>query len=93
MEKRVNITVIGKVQKVGFRFATVEKALELGLKGVVKNYEQDKVAIEVQGDVERLKDFLRWCHKGPEGAKITKVEYESSEELKDYTDFSAEWFI
>lgn len=92
MEKRVSITVIGKVQKVGFRYATVEKALELGLKGIVRNYEQDRVGIEVQGEIDRLKEFLKWCHRGPEGAKVQKVDYESSEELKDYKDFSAEWY-
>lgn len=92
MEKRVNITVIGKVQKVGFRFSAVEKAIEFGLKGVIKNYEQDRVQIEVQGEIEKLKEFLKWCHRGPEGAKVQKVEYESTEELTNYPDFRAEWY-
>ena len=91
MEKHVSITITGKVQKVGFRFSAIEKALELGLTGVIKNYDKDSVQIEVQGDVERLKEFLRWCHKGPEGAKVEKVDYASSEELQDYKDFTAEW--
>lgn len=92
MEKRVNITVIGKVQKVGFRYSAVEKAIELGLKGVIKNYEQDRVQVEVQGEIEKLKEFLKWCHHGPEGAKVQKVEYESTEVLNDYPDFRAEWY-
>ncbi len=91
MHKHVNITVHGKVQKVGFRFAAIEQALELGLTGIVKNYEQDKVLIEVEGDIDQLKLFLRWCHIGPKGAKIDKVDYESLEELQKFETFSAEY--
>ena len=91
MKKHVNITVRGKVQKVGFRFAAIEQALELGLTGLVKNYEQDQVQIEAEGEIERLKMFLRWCHIGPKGAKVEKVDYQSSEELQNYETFSAEF--
>ena len=92
MKKHVSITVHGKVQKVGFRFSAVDKALELGLTGIVKNYEQDKLQIEVEGEIDTLKQFLAWCHKGPEGAQIKKVDYESTENLENYEDFQAEWF-
>ncbi len=91
MKKHVTITIHGKVQKVGFRFAAIEQALELGLTGIVKNYEDNKVIIEVEGEVDPLKHFLRWCHIGPKGAQIDKVDYESIEELQNYETFSAEY--
>lgn len=91
MKKHVNITVTGNVQKVGFRFAAIEQALELGLVGHIKNYENDQVKIEVEGEVDQLKMFLRWCHIGPKDAKVEKVDYESLEELQNYEDFSAEY--
>lgn len=90
MKKRVSITITGKVQGVGFRFCTIEKALELGLTGIVKNYANDQVHIEVEGPVDQLQLFLKWCHRGPEGAKIEKVDYQSTEELQNYEDFTAE---
>ena len=37
MKKHVNITITGNVQKVGFRFAAIDKAIELELVGLVKN--------------------------------------------------------
>lgn len=92
MKKHVAITVYGKVQKVGFRYSAVEKALEWNLTGIVRNYENDKLQIEVEGEVEDLQKFLKWCHRGPEGAKIQKVDYKSSEELQNYETFQAEWF-
>lgn len=90
MNKHVSIAITGKVQGVGFRYCTIEKALELGLTGLVKNYEKNKVLIEVEGPVDQIQPFLKWCHRGPEGAKIEKVDYQSSEELQNYDDFSAE---
>ncbi len=90
MKKHVSITITGKVQKVGFRFCAIEKALELELQGIVKNYEQNQVIIEVEGEIDQLKLFLLWCHRGPEGAKVEKVDYLSTEELQNYETFSAE---
>lgn len=91
MKKHVNIVVTGNVQKVGFRFAAIDQALELGLVGIVKNYEDGKVHIEVEGEIDQLKLFLRWCHIGPSGAKVDKVDYESIEELQNYETFNAEY--
>ncbi len=88
--KHVSITIHGKVQGVGFRFAAIDKALELDLTGVVKNYEKDKVQIEVEGPVDNLQPFLKWCHVGPKGSQIDKVDYSSSEELQKYEKFTAE---
>ena len=91
MKKHVNITVTGNVQKVGFRFAAIAEALELGLVGHVQNYEDNQVKIEAEGEIDQLKLFLRWCHIGPKDAKVEKVDYESLEELQNYETFSAEY--
>lgn len=91
MKKHVSITVNGKVQKVGFRFSAIEKALEWELVGEIKNYENDKVQIEVEGEMENLQKFLKWCHVGPQGAEIEKVDFTSTEELQNYETFKGEW--
>ncbi len=92
MKKNVKITIHGKVQGVGFRFSAVDKALEYELTGTVKNYENNQLHIEVEGELDNLQKFLKWCHRGPDGAQIEKVDYESSEELKNFEKFEAEWF-
>lgn len=88
MIKHLNITITGKVQRSGFRFAAILAAQELGLFGFVE-YKEKSVYIEVEGEVEHLKKFLGWCHKGPEGSLIEKVDYESTEDLKNFKDFKA----
>lgn len=87
MIKHVDITITGKVQDVGFRYSALDEALELGLKGTVQNQMRNQIHIEVEGEVDSLKLFLRWCHEGPKGAKIDKVDYASTEELKSFEDF------
>ncbi len=87
MVKHVDITITGKVQDVGFRYSALDEALELGLKGTVQNQQKNQIHIEVEGEIDALKQFLRWCHEGPKGAKIDKVDYASTEELKDFEDF------
>ena len=87
MIKHVDITITGKVQDVGFRYSALDEALELGLRGIVQNQERNQIHIEVEGEEAVLKQFLRWCHEGPKGAKIDKVDYASTEELKNFEDF------
>lgn len=91
MIKHVTITITGKVQGVGFRYSALEKALELGITGIVKNQERNQIYLEVEGEVDLLKEFLKWCHIGPQGSKIDKVDYQSTEELKGYTEFNIEF--
>ena len=58
---------------------------------MIKNYEDNKVQIEVEGELDNLQKFLKWCHVGPENAKVEKVDYTSSENLENYETFQAEW--
>lgn len=91
MIKHVDITITGKVQGVGFRYSALDEALELGLKGFVKNQNRNQIYIEVEGEVDILKQYLRWCHEGPKGSKIDKVDYASTEELKNFEEFKIEF--
>ncbi len=90
MIKHVDITITGKVQKVGFRYCALEQAMDLGLFGLARNQGTDTIYMEVEGEVDLLKKFLGWCHRGPDGSNIEKVDYVSTEDLKGYTEFKAE---
>lgn len=71
----VFIKVYGKVQGVFFRQSTVAKASELGIKGFVLNAPDGAVEITAQSPQEKLDEFIRWCHHGPERARVDKVEW------------------
>lgn len=71
--KNIQITIMGRVQGVGFRYSAVHKARELGITGYVKNMYDGSVFIEAEGDQVSLDHFLLWCHKGPSFARVHQV--------------------
>ena len=76
MRKRLNITVHGLVQGVAFRYYTVEKALQLGVKGFVKNQPDGTVYIEAEGEDRELRDFVAWCRqRSPSGKGYASIDY------------------
>jgi acylphosphatase len=74
MVKHINIKISGRVQGIGFRFCAYEKFVELGLAGKAENTPDRGVLVEAEGPEERLAALVEWCHKGPMGAKVDRVE-------------------
>ncbi|MDO8618953.1 MAG: acylphosphatase [Candidatus Daviesbacteria bacterium] len=85
--KHLDIKVIGRVQGVFFRAFTKEEAETLELTGFVKNHDDGSVYISAEGEEDKLKQFIKWCHKGPMLAKVEKVEV-STGNLMNYDKFS-----
>ena len=73
-ELRLDLVIEGKVQGVGFRYSAKIKAESLCIKGSVKNMPDGKVFLTAQGEKESMENFIRWCHKGPPGAIVRKIE-------------------
>ena len=84
--KHYNITISGRVQKIGFRFSAMQAAYRFGIHGFVQNMKNDTVYIEAEGEDEQLNNFFQWCRKGPLGAKVEKIEATEGE-LKDFKAF------
>ena len=74
--KTIWVKVTGKVHGVGFRWCSYEKFVELGLTGTAENV-QDGVEITTTGETPKLKEFLRWAQKGPQGARVDNMEYKT----------------
>ncbi len=74
MLQTISITVSGKVQGVYFRQSAKEKAIQLGLTGLVKNLRDGNVHILITGTPEQLESFKDWCKTGPPRAVVTGVE-------------------
>ena len=63
--KRVNAVVEGRVQGVGFRYFTRDRALRHGITGWVRNLPEDNVEIEAQGTGDNVDAFIMEIKKGP----------------------------
>ena len=86
MQKHYDIIVTGKVQGVWYRQTTLQKAMELGIQGFVKNMPDGSVYIEAEGNEEQLYALVNWCKEGPEFAVVTKLHFEESD-IKNFEFF------
>ncbi|MBI2106038.1 acylphosphatase [Candidatus Woesearchaeota archaeon] len=73
MLKRNKIIISGRVQGVFFRRFIFENAVNLGLKGYVKNRNNEKVEAVFEGEETDLKKIIKLCKKGPAGAKVENI--------------------
>jgi acylphosphatase len=69
----IKIKVEGDVQGVFFRQSAQEKATELGIKGTVRNCNDDSVEIIATGSKEQLDKLVAWCWEGPPRAVVRNV--------------------
>jgi acylphosphatase len=73
--ERLSARVTGRVQGVGFRWWTRRRAEALGLTGWVMNADDERsVELVAEGDPERLDELERLLRRGPDGARIERVE-------------------
>ena len=68
------ILITGRVQQIGFRFYTQQKALELEVTGSVQNLPNGDVIIIAFGPEKSMLEFINWLHRGPSRAMVTNVE-------------------
>jgi acylphosphatase len=69
----MQIKITGRVQGVFFRQGAQEKAIDLGIKGTVRNCEDDSVEIIATGSTEQLDKLIAWCWHGPPRAVVVNV--------------------
>jgi acylphosphatase len=79
MNKHFNIQIFGRVQGVGFRYHAKQIARMHNLKGYVKNVYDGSVYIEVEGELEKINDFIKLCQEGPGFSSVKNVEVEEGE--------------
>ena len=75
----LRVFISGKVQGVGYRYSTVQKAQELGLRGWVRNRLDGRVEAIFAGPDPLITKMLQWCHQGPRSAKVIDVTVETLE--------------
>tara|TARA_Y100000310_G_scaffold62055_2_gene57321 strand:+ start:1324 stop:1713 length:390 start_codon:yes stop_codon:yes gene_type:complete len=83
----LKLTISGKVHGVFFRATTREKAIELSLKGTVKNQIDGTVEVIVQGPKEKIIELIGFCKQGPEIAEVTNIKIEEINSTKKYDKF------
>lgn len=86
--QRLEATVRGRVQGVGFRHFTRRTAQSLGLVGFVRNDPSGTVTVIAEGSRENLDDLARALYDGPRSAVVEHVETAWTSPRDDFSDFS-----
>ena len=68
-----HLSISGRVQGVGFRFALHREALARGLAGWVRNRHDGTVEAVLQGEAAAVAAVVAWARRGPPGARVDHV--------------------
>jgi acylphosphatase len=92
MEKsRAHLVIKGRVQGVFYRASTQETAMNLGLKGWVRNLPDGSVEAVFEGPAEKVKKAVEWCYKGPPGSSVLEIDEKWSDFTGEFRDFSVKY--
>ena len=74
-----HLQIHGRVQGVGYRWAMVDQATQLGLSGWVRNRRDGSVEAMVAGAPDAVQRLIDWTHRGPPAARVTQVQVSPGE--------------
>ena len=72
--ERWRLLIHGRVQGVGFRARCNRRALDLGVRGWVRNLRDGTVEVQAEGTPLAIAELRAWCEKGPPGAQVQRVQ-------------------
>jgi len=85
---RAHVLVDGYVQGVFFRAFTRDNALQLGVKGWVRNLPDGRVEAVFEGSMDKVAEMVRLCKAGPLGARVVNVDVSWQPYTGDFDIFS-----
>ena len=86
MKKSVRVYIEGTVQGVFYRAFVKENAEKLDVKGFVRNLEDGRVEVFLEGDIENVDKMTELCKQGPKHSNIKKAEVKQ-EKFQDFKTF------
>lgn len=86
--KTARVRIEGRVQGVGYRNWTCQKAQELDLQGWVRNRKDGSVEAVFHGPDSQIETMLKLCGQGPLAAKVTALHVENQEAYEGPACFS-----
>ncbi|MFQ6085883.1 MAG: acylphosphatase [Candidatus Bathyarchaeia archaeon] len=87
MKVRAHVLISGRVQGVFFRSETEYEANRLGVKGWVRNLRDGRVEAVFEGEKGKIEKLIRFCRRGPPGARVTDVEVSWEKYRSEFEDF------
>jgi acylphosphatase len=86
MKKSLRLFITGTVQGVFFRQFIKDNADKNSVKGFVRNLEDGRVEIFLEGDIDSVDQMTAICKRGPQHSQIRSVE-EKPESFQEFKEF------
>ena len=86
MKKSTRLYINGTVQGVFFRMFVKENAERHNVKGFVRNLNDGRIEVFLEGDVDEVNKIIELCKKGPKHSQIRRVEIKP-ERFQDFRVF------
>jgi len=86
MKKSIRLYIDGTVQGIFYRAFIKENAERYNVKGFVRNLEDGRVEVFLEGDVDNVKKMIELCKKGPKHSMVRNIE-EKDERFQDFKTF------
>ena len=86
MKKAVRLYIEGTVQGIFFRQYIKDNAERNDIRGFVRNLEDGRVEVFIEGDKANVEKMIELCKKGPKHSQIRKVE-EKDEKFQGFREF------
>jgi len=86
MKKSVRLYITGSVQGVFFRQFVKEHADKHSIKGYVRNLEDGRVEVFLEGDIDSVDRLIAICKRGPQHSQIRNTE-EKKEKFQGFKEF------
>lgn len=84
---RLHAIIEGRVQGVGFRYFTQERAVFLGLVGWVRNRWEGTVELTAEGSSEDVEILLKAVRRGPRASTTQNVKFKFQEATGEFNSF------
>ena len=87
--KRIRAFACGRVQGVGFRFFTQRVAVDLGIRGFVRNLDDGRVEVVACGTAAAIDMLMVRVEQGPPGSAVTAFSLRQATDVtEEFTTFS-----
>lgn len=73
-QKRIHLTIRGRVQGVFFCASAQREARRLGISGWVRNKPDGTIELCAEGDEDSIKELSSWANHGPSAARVDHVD-------------------
>ena len=86
MKKAIRLFLTGTVQGIFFKQFIKEHAEKNKVSGFLRNLEDGRVEIFIEGNKDNVDQMLNLCKQGPQHAQIRNIE-EKPESFQDFKEF------